>query len=76
MKKSILAVIIGISFILFSPLVGFSQEDASSKKFSGVTFVSFKSHLTYNIGENTAAYPSARTLKPFAINKYETCYSL
>ena len=54
----------------------FAQEEASAKKFSGVTFVSFKSRLTYNIGENTAAYPASRTLKPFAINKYETSYSL
>ena len=54
----------------------FAQEEASVKKFSGVTFVSFKSRLTYNIGENTAAYPASRTLKPFAINKYETSYEL
>ena len=53
----------------------FAQE-ASSKKFGGVTFVSFKTRLTYKIGEDTAAYPATRTLKPFAINKYETCYEL
>ena len=39
----------------------FAQEE-TSKKFSGVTFVSFKSHLTYKIGEDTATYPAARTL--------------
>ena len=76
MKKNILAAVLGISFILSVPVCGFAQEESAAKKFSGVTFVSFKSRLSFKIGEDTAAYPAARTLKPFAINKYETCYSL
>ena len=54
MKKSVLAKIIGAMLFLFIPAFGFSQEEDTSKKFSGVTFVSFKSHLSYNIGQDTA----------------------
>ena len=46
------------------------------KKFTPLSLVSFKTHLTYKIGQDTAAYPADRTLKAFSINKYETCYSL
>ena len=76
MKKSVLAKIIGGMLVLLISSFAFAQDEDSAKKFSGVTFVSFKTHLTYNIGQDTAAYPAARTLKPFAINKYETCYNL
>ena len=76
MKKSVLAKIISCMLVLLIPSFAFAQDEDSAKKFSGVTFVSFKTHLTYNIGQDTAAYPAARTLKPFAINKYETCYNL
>ena len=51
-------------------------QEAKASNFSGVSFVSFKTGLTYKIGQDTAAYPTQRTLKPFAINKYETCYNL
>lgn len=53
-----------------------AQEEAKSSKFSGVSFVSFKSKLTFDLGQDTAAYPCSRSLKAFAVNKYETCYSL
>ena len=46
MKKNLLAVIFGISFIL-SGTAAFSQDEISAKKFSGVTFVSFKTRLSY-----------------------------
>ena len=67
MKKVLsgLAALIFICFSLFA-------ED----KFVPLSMVSFKNHLSFNIGQDTAAYPAQRTLNPFSINKYETCYSL
>jgi len=44
--------------------------------FSHISLVSFKNNLTYVIGEDTQAYTAERTLQPFAINKFETTYSL
>ena len=76
MKKTILFAVVLFGIAFSSVNIVFAQNEGTAKKFNGVTFVSFKSKLTYNIGEDTAAYPAVRTLKPFAINKYETCYNL
>ena len=79
MKKNVFAVIL---FSLFVSAGAFCQDSGEalasgkSAKFSGVAFVSFKSGLSFKLGEDTAAYPAARTLAPFAINKYETSYAL
>ena len=53
-----------------------AQALAEQKKFVPISLVSFKTHLSYKIGQDTAAYPATRTLKPFSINKYETTYAL
>jgi len=44
--------------------------------FSHISLVTFKSNLTYIIGQDTQTYVAERNLKPFSINKYETTYSL
>jgi len=44
--------------------------------FSHISLVTFKSNLTYIIGEETQTYVAERTLQPFSINKFETTYSL
>lgn len=49
----------------------FAQET-----FNPLSFVSFKKNLTYVQGEDSQTYTVERTLKPFAINKYETTYGL
>lgn len=73
MKKSVLLAVVCSLFV--SGFV-FSQEEGSASKFVPISLVSFKSKLSYNIGEDTASYPAERTLKPFSINKYETSYGL
>jgi len=45
-------------------------------EFKPLSFVSFKSGLSFKIGEYGASYSVKRELKPFAINKYETTYEL
>ena len=67
-KLAVCAIILVLSGALFA--------QTEQKKFSAVSLVSFKKNLSFNIGQDTAAYPAQRTLKPFSINKYETCYSL
>lgn len=44
--------------------------------FSHISLVTFRSNLTFTIGEDTQSYTAERSLKPFSINKYETTYSL
>ena len=73
MKKNFFALIVCSVFLLGTVN---AQEEEKASTFNGVSFVSFKTHLSFSLGQDTAAYPAARTLKPFAINKYETCYSL
>ena len=41
-----------------------------------MSFVTFKSNLTYTIGEDSQSFTAERTLKPFSINRYETTYGL
>lgn len=44
--------------------------------FSHISLVTFKSNLSYIMGENIQSYPVKRELEPFSINKYETTYGL
>ncbi len=44
--------------------------------FAHISLVTFRSNLTYTIGEDTQTYTAERTLQPFSINKFETTYSL
>lgn len=53
----------------------FSSAFAESA-FSHISLVSFKSNLTFTIGEDSQVYTAERNLKPFSINKYETTYGL
>ena len=69
MKK----ILTGVAALLFAGMI-FAQS--TGKKFIPLSLVSFKTHLSYKIGQDTAAYPADRTLAAFSINKYETCYSL
>lgn len=65
--KKVLAVI--GSFLLSTTI--FAQSN-----FTSLSFVSFKSNLSYTIGEDSQTMTAKRTLLPFAINKYETTYEL
>lgn len=49
---------------------------AESNHFSHISLVTFKSNLTYTIGEDSQSFTSERTVNPFSINKYETTYGL
>lgn len=49
---------------------------ASLFGFSPVSFVTFKSGLTYEQGEDVQTNTVKRTLKPFSMNKFETTYGL
>ena len=44
--------------------------------FNNISLVTFRSNLTFTIGEDTQSYAAERTLKPFSINKFETTYEL
>jgi hypothetical protein len=44
--------------------------------FSHISLVTFRSNLSYTIGEDTQAYTAERELLPFSINKFETTYTL
>ena len=60
-------------FVLSSFLMmagGFAQS------FSHISLVTFRSSLTYTIGEDTQAYTAERELEPFSINRFETTYNL
>ena len=59
-------------FFCFSLFFGLSAES----KFSHISFVTFKSNLTYIIGEDCQTLTAERKLKPFSINRYETTYGL
>ena len=63
-----------ISIALVSSLLGaglFAQSNLAH-----ISLVTFRSNLTYTIGEDTQSYTAERTLQPFSINKFETTYSL
>lgn len=74
MKKVVL-----LGFLLFSHIclssALFAQSVQTQSNVS-IKLVTFRSSLTYTIGEDTQAYTAERTLKPFSINKLETTYSL
>lgn len=58
--------------LLFLAIILPAQESSSIH----IRLVTFRSNLTYMIGEDTQAYTAIRTLQPFSINKFETTYSL
>lgn len=60
--------------LFFSQMI-FCQSIATQSALS-IKLVTFRSSLTYTIGEDTQAYTAERTLQPFSINKMETTYSL
>lgn len=62
--------------VLFFCLQVLFNLSAESKHFSHISFVTFKSNLTYIIGEDSQSFTAERTLNPFSINKYETTYGL
>lgn len=70
MKK--LTVLLGT--LIFSQMV-FAQS-VQYQSAVNIKLVTFRSSLTYTIGEDTQAYTAERTLEPFSINKIETTYSL
>ncbi|MCQ2598416.1 MAG: formylglycine-generating enzyme family protein [Treponema sp.] len=49
---------------------------AQESEFKHISFVSFKNASTYTIGQDVQAFTAERTVEPFAINKFETTYSL
>ena len=69
MKKTLFCMI-----FLFGLSTGFFAE--SKANFSHISLVTFKSNLTYIIGEDSQSFTAERTLQPFSINKYETTYGL
>jgi len=44
--------------------------------FSPISLVTFRTGLSYTIGQDTQTNTYKRTVKPFSINKYETSYGL
>ena len=44
--------------------------------FKNISLISFKNNSSFIIGEGVQAFTSRRNIKPFAMNKYETTYSL
>lgn len=45
-------------------------------KFSHISLVTFKTALSYSMGQDSQAYSIQRKLQPFSINKFETTYGL
>lgn len=48
----------------------------AENNFSHISLVTFKSNLSFLLGEDTQSYTANRQLEPFSINKYETTYGL
>ncbi|MBO4857382.1 MAG: SUMF1/EgtB/PvdO family nonheme iron enzyme [Treponema sp.] len=65
-----------ITAIIICSLFLFGLSAESKSRFSHISFVTFKSNLTYTIGEDSQSFTAERTLKPFSINRYETTYGL
>lgn len=61
---------------IFSLFSFFASGIYAQSSFSHISLVTFKSNLSYIIGEDTQTYVAERELKPFSINKYETTYML
>lgn len=62
-------------FFIFSLFV-FGGGLFAQSAFSHISLVTFKTNLTFTIGEDTQTYTAERSLNPFSINKYETTYYL
>lgn len=67
MKKLFLSLVCILTFSYFV----FAEES-----FNPLQFVSFKGNLNFTIGEDGQSYTAERKLKPFALSKFETTYSL
>ena len=67
LKKNIFTIL----FLGFAAGCSFAQTG-----FSSISLVTFRTNLSYTIGEDTQAYTAKRELNPFSINKYETTYAL
>ncbi len=62
--------------VVFLLSLAFCSVLSAHERFVAVNMVTFRTHLSYIIGNDVQAYPTPRTLKPFSINKYETSYEL
>ena len=62
-------------FFLVISLVCLSAQSNESN-FSNISLVTFRSNLSFTIGEDSQTYTAERQLAPFSINKYETTYLL
>ena len=62
-------------FFLVISLVCLSAQSNESS-FSNISLVTFRSNLSFTIGEDSQTYTAERQLAPFSINKYETTYLL
>ena len=58
--------------LFFSPMFFLSAQN----NFSNISLVTFRSNLSFTIGQDTQTYTAERNVNPFSINKYETSYSL
>lgn len=79
MKKVVL--ILGVLCLLCglsaNTPAGTSVNEAVGKaEKASLDLVSFKDDLTYLIGDDSQTYSTERNLNPFAMNKFETTYSL
>ncbi len=65
---------------LFSKVLGafllFSAPMFAQNNFNSISLVTFKTGLTYTIGEDCQSFTAPRTVEAFSINKYETSYEL
>ena len=62
-------------FFLVISLVCLSAQ-SNEFNFSNISLVTFRSNLSFTIGEDSQTYTAERQLAPFSINKYETTYLL
>ncbi|MCQ2592587.1 MAG: formylglycine-generating enzyme family protein [Treponema sp.] len=63
-------------FFVIAGILLCSQFLTFAGEFKALSFVSFKSGLSFMIGSDSGANPAKRELKPFAMNKFETTYEL
>lgn len=61
---------------LITSLICVSMPLFAQESFNNISLVTFKTKLSYTIGEDCQSFTAKRDLKPFSINKYETSYDL
>ena len=54
----------------------FGSSLFAQTSFTSLSFITFKSNLSFILGEGSQTLTIKRDLQPFAINKFETTYSL